>query len=72
MSPCPLEVIHKTLSIAPEEMISFGDNFNDVGMLRYTGRSYAMQSAPDAVKHAASGVCQTVEQTLEHIYGELF
>lgn len=67
-----LEIVHQKLGISPAEMVSFGDNFNDVGMLRYTGRSFAMQSAPDAVKQAATGVCTRVEQTLAQLYEELF
>lgn len=67
-----LEIIHRALGISPAEMVSFGDNFNDVGMLRFTGKSFAMESAPAAVKQAASGVCQTVEQTLTQLYAELF
>ena len=56
-----LEIIHRELGISPAEMVSFGDNFNDVGMLRFTEKSFAMESAPDAVKQTASGVCQTAE-----------
>ncbi|WP_262060833.1 Cof-type HAD-IIB family hydrolase [Streptomyces sp. STR69] len=41
--------------IAPEEVVAFGDMPNDVEMLTWAGRSYAMGNAPPAVLAAASG-----------------
>ena len=42
--------------ISPAETVSFGDNYNDLDMLKATGRSVAMGNAPDEVKAAASEV----------------
>ena len=67
-----LEIIRKALSLQPEDMVSFGDNFNDLGMLRYTGRSYAMRTAPKAVREAADALCDRVEETLKELYREQF
>ncbi|MEV0737762.1 Cof-type HAD-IIB family hydrolase [Streptomyces sp. NPDC050549] len=41
--------------IAPEEVVAFGDMPNDVEMLTWAGRSYAMGNAHPAVLAAASG-----------------
>ena len=41
--------------IAPEEVVSFGDMPNDVEMLTWAGRSYAMGNAHPAAVRAASG-----------------
>ena len=38
------------------ESLSFGDNYNDLEMLRYTGMSVAMGNAPEPVKAAATEV----------------
>lgn len=41
------------LGVAPEDAAAIGDSDNDVEMLRFAGRSFAMGSAPDYVKQAA-------------------
>jgi Cof subfamily protein (haloacid dehalogenase superfamily) len=41
--------------IAPEEVVAFGDMPNDIEMLAWAGRSYAMGNAHPAVVAAASG-----------------
>lgn len=41
--------------IAPEEVVAFGDMPNDVEMLTWAGKSYAMGNAHPAVLAAASG-----------------
>ncbi len=41
------------LGTAPEETAAIGDSDNDVEMLRFAARSFAMGSAPDYVKQAA-------------------
>lgn len=42
--------------IDPKDALSFGDNFNDVDMLRATGKSVAMGNAPDEVKAQATDI----------------
>ena len=44
-----LRTIQKTLHILPEETMAFGDNMNDLGMLRAAGESYAVENAAEAV-----------------------
>jgi len=42
--------------IGPEEILSFGDDYNDLEMLRVSGRGVAMENAEEAVKRAADDV----------------
>ena len=51
-----LQEIARSLDIAPEEIVAFGDNHNDIGMLRFTGLGIAMGNAHDEVKAAADYV----------------
>jgi len=59
--------------ILPEEIIAFGDDDADIGMLRLCGRGIAMGNAIDAVKAAADavigsndadGIAQYIEEKL--------
>ena len=49
----------KALDIAPEDSMSFGDESNDLSMLRAAGRGVAMGNASKDVKAAADAVCET-------------
>lgn len=51
-----LERLAKHYGIRREEIIAFGDNFNDLEMIEYAGLGVAMQNAPDGVKAAADFV----------------
>lgn len=51
----------KILGYSREEIITIGDNFNDLTMLEYAGFSIAMGDAPQEVKDIASTVTQDVE-----------
>lgn len=68
-----LAALCERLGVAQDQTVSFGDQSNDLGMLRWAGRGYAMAnaSAPavDAASHRAphhldDGVAQVVEQLL--------
>ena len=48
-----LERVAKKLNIPMEKVMSIGDNFNDVSMLKRTGVSFAMANAEDGVKERA-------------------
>lgn len=59
--------------IAPEETISFGDQFNDIDMLKASGYSVAMGNAIDEVKAVANHITLTnnedgVAKTLREIF----
>ena len=49
------------MGVSPQQVMTVGDNFNDVEMLRYAGTSVAMGDAPAAVKAQANWVAPSVE-----------
>ncbi len=66
--------LQQELGVTPEETVVFGDNFNDVSMLKLAERSYVpAQSHPDVKKAAhyevapyqENGVLQVLKQLLE-------
>jgi len=48
-------------NISQSEIISFGDDMNDIDMLSYTGIGIAMGNALDEVKTVADHICDTNE-----------
>lgn len=50
------------LGISAANVMTIGDNFNDLEMLQYAGVGIAMGNAPDAVKAVAHWVGPTVEE----------
>jgi HAD superfamily hydrolase (TIGR01484 family) len=63
------------LGIRKEEVVAFGDDRNDIEMLRWAGLGIAMGNAPDDVKAAAdsvaphyldSGVGRTIARIMRH------
>lgn len=68
-----LQVLQERLGIAPEETMAFGDNENDLGLLRAAGESYAVANALPVVKEAAKHQCppyweKGVYQVLKTLY----
>lgn len=63
--------------IRPEEIISFGDNKNDIGMIRYAGVGVAVANAVDELKEAADFITDTNENSgvgkalAEIVFGEI-
>ncbi len=57
----------KRYGILPEECMAFGDEYNDVEMLRSVKYGFAMEHAKDGVKAAAAYTTQSVEKTLEKL-----
>jgi Cof subfamily protein (haloacid dehalogenase superfamily) len=51
-----LKVVTRLLNVKPEEVIAFGDNHNDIGMLRFAGLGIAMGNAHDEIKAVADYV----------------
>lgn len=49
-----LEALLKLLGIKKEEMIAFGDGYNDLSMIEYAGMGVAMDNAVDEVKERAN------------------
>ena len=67
-----IEVLSKKLNINSDEVVVFGDNFNDIEMLSMFKNSYAMETAENKVKSSAKFICNRVEDTLEEIYNKYF
>lgn len=62
--------------IGYEETMTFGDNENDIGLMKAAGESYAVENARDTVKEAAKhvcpdytkkGVCQVIRSLLDEL-----
>ena len=65
-----IQFMEKRLGVSADEVIAFGDNYNDLDMLRYAGYSVAMGNAPDDIKaqvrhvtasNAEDGLAQVLE-----------
>lgn len=54
-------IAEKLLGLSADQVMTVGDNFNDVEMLRYAGVGVAMGDAPEAVKACADWVAPSVE-----------
>lgn len=52
-----LAFIQKYFKIKREETVSFGDNSNDIGLMKAAGTSYAVENAVEEVKKAATNIC---------------
>ena len=57
-----IEALCSHLKISPSQIAAFGDDFNDIGMLKLCGKGIAMSNAIDQVKQIADDVCQTNEE----------
>jgi Cof subfamily protein (haloacid dehalogenase superfamily) len=68
--PCFFEVVAKgsdkgsavkylcdKMGLTSKDVITFGDNYNDVTMLEFAGLSFAVENANDAAKKAAKQIC---------------
>ncbi|MFZ4676021.1 MAG: Cof-type HAD-IIB family hydrolase [Nodosilinea sp.] len=54
-------VAEDLLGLKPDQVMTIGDNYNDLEMLRYAGLGVAMGDAPDPVKRGADWVAPGVE-----------
>lgn len=51
-----IRFMERLLHVKADEVIAFGDNFNDLDMLEYAGLSVAMGNAPDEIKQTSKKV----------------
>jgi Cof subfamily protein (haloacid dehalogenase superfamily) len=56
-----LAFLGERLGFTAQDVIAFGDSYNDVDMLEWAGLGVAMANAPDAVRAAADAVCPSVD-----------
>ena len=57
----------KRYHISPEECIAFGDEYNDIEMLKAVKYGFAMAHSKEGVRAAASYVTERVEPILEKL-----
>ena len=51
-----VQFLEKHFGVTTSEVIAFGDNFNDLDMLKHAGLGVAMDNAPQEIKDAANRV----------------
>ncbi len=56
-----IEALCRHLNITSSKIAAFGDDFNDIGMLKLCGKGIAMENAIEEVKKAAASVCASNE-----------
>lgn len=52
-----VEFIQNRLGVSREETMAFGDNQNDIDMLKMAGKSFAVENAREELKCVAGGIC---------------
>ena len=57
-----LAALAESLQIPPQQVIAFGDSYNDLPMLQYAGCAVAMGNANDAVKAVSQRIADTNNQ----------
>lgn len=68
-----IQFMENYLGITAEEIIAFGDNYNDLDMLRYAGYGVAMGNAPEDIKAQVRHVTATnAEDGLAQVLEALF
>ena len=59
-----LEQLCQALDVKPEEVMAFGDNFNDLPMLEAAGCPYIMDNAAPELREKFPNHCRRVEDVL--------
>lgn len=68
-----LRAIVEMMGIRKEEVIAFGDSYNDLGMIEYAGLGVAMKDSPVEVKNVAKLIAPSVEEDgVAEVLGEIF
>lgn len=63
-----LQVLAAKMGIHERQFVAFGDNENDISMLKTAGLSYAVSTAKESVKVQADLVCENVEVILKEMF----
>ena len=66
-----IEAVARRLGIGKDEMMAFGDNFNDVEMLEAVGRPCLMETADPALLERFPSRCARVEEALAALLAEI-
>ena len=56
-----VSALSEKINIPLSKIAAFGDDFNDIGMLKLCGKGIAMENAIEQVKQVADEVCQSNE-----------
>lgn len=65
-----VDFINRTYNISPDEMIAFGDDYNDMGMLKKCGTGVAMANAIDEIKEIADEITLSNDEDGVAVYLE--
>ena len=57
-----IENLCSYLNLPAEKIVAFGDDFNDIGMLKLCGKGVAMGNAISEVKSVADEICLSNEE----------
>ena len=57
-----IRTIQEYFHVTKEEIIAFGDNSNDIGLLMAAGKGFAVETALDEVKAVATDVCPSYDK----------
>ena len=57
-----IEALCEHLKVSTDSIAAFGDDFNDIGMLKICGKGIAMANAIDEVKLSADEICESNEE----------
>ncbi len=66
-----LDALCRHLGIAHEQVMSFGDNYNDLPLLLKAGHPYIMENACDELKAQFPNHCAHVETTLQDFLAQI-
>lgn len=67
-----IKFLQEKLNISKYETAAFGDNFNDIEMLKDAEYSFVMEEAHKDVKKFAKYECSCVETSLNELYNKFF
>lgn len=65
-----LGVLLREIKLNKEEMIAFGDGFNDLSMIKFAGLGVAMSNAQDSVKESANDIALSNDEDGVAVYLE--
>lgn len=66
-----LDEICRAMGIAPADVMSFGDNYNDLPLLQKAGHPYIMENAAEDLRARFEHRCTRVEETLDAFLQDL-
>lgn len=66
-----IKLLCDRLSILPDEVLAFGDNYNDISMLDMVGKAYIMQTATDELLDRYENHVSNVEDELDRILADM-